>query len=298
MAEVLTFHGQDGSSLVLNDHVTCLLRARRGFNAPPVQLFSERIPGAHGARYTGTVVRERLLSWIMEVNPVGLGLPLDFVGAERAEHEVCQRLAQNGYLESVANGVARRLDVHYAGGLEDTDTGRRRGDFPVLAPEYRALAPYWYDPTEQSYPLPLATAPTGVALPLVLPAFFGVAGQSARVTLLAGDAPGPWRVEVLGPLTRLQLAQLTPATGAQLELSYSVPAGALVRLDTALGQRRVLLDTPSGITNISHGLSAASEYFELAAGDNVLSVQVTGGNNANLITFRWTRFYLGHTQAA
>jgi hypothetical protein len=284
--ETLSYVAADGTTLNLTDYTTYFLRSRRGFAVPPQQLFHERIPGAVGARNTGVAVRERLVSMAIVVRATGHD---DALAQERI---AVNALTQDGYLESVVNGVTRRLDVAYRGGLEG-DTASRQGGangWPVLIPEYVAGQPYWYDPAPQQSVIDLSLAPAGITWPVTFPIFFPEVGVADSRVLTAGDAGGPWTATVTGPFTRVELMRLNSSD--TLDLTWPVLVGEVARFNTGLGQRRVTVETAAGAVNATSGLSTDSSFWQLDPGANTVAVRVTGGNGATQIVWEYSAYYL------
>jgi hypothetical protein len=272
------------TTLSLTDYTTYFVTSRRGMAAPPHQVFSERLPDTDGARFTGRVVRERKVSLALTVRAASYEAAWARVRADAAV------IREAAYLQSTMNGATRQLDVVYAGGLEDADTGRWRGTWPVLALTFQALAPYWYDPTLQQRDVPLATGEGGLVFPFAFPFVLTTPGQSAAFTLPAGDAPSDWTCTVPGPFTRVQL--LRGRDGSTLDLQTTAPAGSVAIFSTAVGQRRVLLDSFGAVQNVSRYVSRTSTYWRLDPGANALSVVLTGGNGLNTLSWRWQNSFL------
>jgi len=287
--EQLVLVSQDGQgvqhSLPLTDYADYFVTSRRGFAAPPVQVFSERLPDVAGTRYTGTVVRERRLSFALDVRATSYE-------AAWARVTALGPLVQNAlYLASTMNGHERRLGVRYSSGLEDIDTGRWRGAWPKLALTFTAPAPYWYDPLPQTLVVDMAADALNLQWPFAFPFTLTTDGSSLQATITAGDAPSDWQLDLLGPFTSLRVSRL--ADGAYLEVAGgAVLAGQMVTIRTAAAERRVLLDDGLGITNITGRLTAGARWWQLQPGANAVAVQVTGGSGNNRGYWRWVNRYL------
>ena len=284
--ESLYFIAADGSGSVdLTDYTTYFLQSRKGFSAPPVQHFSERFPGAAGARAVGTITRERTISFALAIKAAG------HEDALLKERTAILVLRQNGYLYSWANSRARRLDVEYRGGLEGDTAGRLGGPggIPILVPEYVALQPYWTDPnpTTRSLDLAVSGSPT---FPVTFPIYFSGGGGSGSIVLTAGEAASPWLVRIPGPLTLARVVRVSD--GAKIEVAQSVGFGQQLLIDTAIGQRRVLLDTNAGVQNATHALSADSVFWDLLPGANNVGVYLEGSSGSTVVTFEHPIYYV------
>ena len=275
MTETVQFVAADGTVLGLNGPTYTLLD-RIGWWAPPQRLYTEALPGVAGSRRIGTVIRER---------SVGVSVAVKAASWDALQALLTTTLAafrQGGYFESAVNGRTRRLGVAYSSSAE---TPARVGTtWATVAPTFTAPDPYWYDPAEQQGAINLAGAVAGLRFPLRVPLFGGVPNSAAQGLLVAGSAPTPWRMTVLGPLTRLIL--LKSATGEVLDLTYTVPSGQQVLIDTAVGARKVVLDTGQTQEAISHLLSSVSTFWWLEAGANPVVARVQGGSGTQVV-FRW-----------
>jgi hypothetical protein len=272
MADSITFVGADARSITF-DTSTYLLMDWLGVYAPPVQVYSERLPTIPGARLVGTVVRDRAVSLSVKAQASSWAI------AQTRWSTLVATLGQDGYLEATTGSTTRRLDLVYSGGLEGNGEGRNDALFWVSAvPQYRAVSPYWYDP------LPVSTAAslgggTGVTFPLQFPMFFAVPNTAAQIVLTTGTAPTPWAFHATGPFSRIVVTDQT--TGEVLDFTLAVAAGQQIAWDTAVGQRRVLLDTGAQVQNVTYALSALSSFWYLRPGINTLTVTLTGATNPN-----------------
>lgn len=287
MAESLAFVGTDGSVVPLTTYSATsgnvFVTARRGFSAAPIELQTERLPNAPGTRYTGMVVRERVVAVSVQVVGDSWDDALD-KGRETVNH-----LAQSGYFESSANGATRRLDVHYRGGLEG-DSASRAGYWMPAVVEYLAPSPYWYDPVEQGGTIDMSAVASGVGFPITFPLFFPVAGESTQFSVTAGDVAGPWRATIVGPLTGTKLMRLD--TNEVLNISgLALGAGQTLHLNTAPGQHRVQYDDGFALRRVPGNLIAPdSRFWQLKGGLNQLAVVVSGGATAT-VGFYWHNRY-------
>jgi hypothetical protein len=279
--ESVQYIAADGTTLALTDYGgPYYLTRRRGFDAPPVDLMTERIPDLAGARQLGAPVRERTVALSIDVDAASWEASRDRLGT------LVDLFMQGGTLEVAANGRTRRLDVLYAGGL-DGDTGYRGPARFTVVPEFRALWPYWYDVAEQSQTVAMALAGAGVAFPITFPFFFEATGTARQFTLTGGAVAGPFAVEITGPLGRVQLARLD--TNEVLDLTYPLGTGQTLRINTAVGERRALVDTGAGILVARGALSTDSVFWQLGPGATPCALVIDQANRQ--ATFTWRNYY-------
>jgi hypothetical protein len=279
--EQVRFIARDGQILDLTQYGTYNLLGRRNFDAPDVQVYSERLPNWPGSRLTGVSVRERQIQFSVEV------MAGSWIDSREKIGNAIDVLAQDGAINVIANGRERQLDVAYVGGLGN-DTGSRSGTVLTLVPEYRAMWPYWYDVTAQVQPVDLQFAVAGAPMPMSFPVFFGATGLAMSFTLEGGDVASPWSCAIQGPLTRVELARLD--TREVLDIAATVNAGERLLLSTYTGQRRVKIDTASGVKDVLSGPLDRSIYWQIGPGLTSCAIRITGTTN-RVATFNWYKYY-------
>lgn len=133
----------------------------------------------------------------------------------------------------------------------------------------------------------------------IAPSVIGDEGLPVQVTSDV-DAWPVWRITgPLGqqdagqPVVPLRLANRT--TGQQLTLSYGIPAGRTVVIDTRPGVKAVYLENLDGTRgeNLWPHLAGPASLWQLVPGENVISLTATGASEESAVTLTYQPRHLG-----
>ena len=120
---------------------------------------------------------------------------------------------------------------------------------------------------------------------------FGLVGQQATVTN-EGELPTPILATFQGPVTNPVLQNLT--TGEQIKITLNIPSGYRLEINTAFGEKSVILYNPSNVgTNAFYTVDPSSTFFMLQPGENILSYASTTSAGNDVLTVEYYNRYLG-----
>jgi hypothetical protein len=159
--------------------------------------------------------------------------------------------------------------------------------------------PMYYDPTEASVVF-LAGEPEegafgsspSLEFPVTFPVTFVGLDEETTINYEGSYSEFP-RIVLTGPFEVARIENT--ATGEVLTLTYSLPAGRTVTIDTSYGHKTVLLDDGTSLLGY---LSSNSDLgsFHIATsngGVNALVASVEGGNSDSRIQLNYNTRYLG-----
>lgn len=150
-----------------------------------------------------------------------------------------------------------------------------------------AANPFWY----QLGTLEAVQLEGGLEFPFEFPISFATV-KSASLAVNDGDVAAPVVVELLGPCLNPKASNLT--AGKHMQVTYNVPAGSKIRINTAFGQKEVtLVDNLGAETNVMNYLTTTSEFWDLIPGANELQFAEEGSNPAALMLVTWRNRYVG-----
>ena len=150
-----------------------------------------------------------------------------------------------------------------------------------------AAQPFWY----QLGTLEAVALEGGLEFPIEFPIKFATV-KSASLATNNGDVSAPITVELIGPCLNPSAANIT--TGKKLKVTYNVPDGSRIRINTAFGQKEVtLVDNLGAETNVMNYLTTTSEFWDLIPGANELQFAEEGSNPSALMLVTWRNRYVG-----
>lgn len=166
--------------------------------------------------------------------------------------------------------------------------GSSQGDtWQEVVVDLQAPDPCWTDANALSQTLAGLTG--GLAFPAYFPAHFAAQGSTMSVTN-TGDIDAPVALTIPGPCTNPVVENLT--TGEQIALTMTVESGESVIINTAYGDLICRLQAADGSqTNAMQYLSAASTFWQLQPGENVITYSATSGSAA--VTLEYASRYTG-----
>lgn len=265
-----------------------LRNGRTGRFMPPVELELEAAPEGDG-------------SWLRSVRYEHRELDLPIVIEGSTPTQLRQRLRAiwrwmdprrgDGKLQCVApDGIERELVCRYREGLEGTEGALQLGNVLETAVTLVAPDPFWTESTTYVSEYHLGGAPVGFLdspffpLKLTETTIFG----DHILFTNAGDVEAWPRWIVTGPMTELILTNTT--SGQSLTLTYTLPAGEQIVIDTRPRKKTVLYGTTS---LYGAPLDPLSALWPLLPGTNTIGIELSGATTDTRVTLTYQLRYFG-----
>lgn len=266
-----------------------VLVGRSGFDMPPVEHVTDRVPLRAGARHRTVLT-----------GPRSLDLPLHF---EALTYEAFRTKLRDieawfypdprkgaGKLRVVSPlGDTREITCWYESGLQGNEAVNAAGLIwrDVVITLY-APDPFWYDsaPTVANYTL----GTPAVFFPLLPIKLTRVDIFSSAVANNPGDVEA-WPVWTLtGPMTGVVLTNKTPDPDQVVDMTYTLLAGETITIDTREDKRTVVKNDG---TNLYGNLTAASYLWPLQKGANEIQIQMAGATADSKVNLSFQARYIG-----
>ena len=106
-----------------------------------------------------------------------------------------------------------------------------------------------------------------------------------------GDVPTPVEIEFSGAALKPRITNET--TGEFIEVDANIPAGSKLIISTEFGNKKVLIDNGSTVTNAFNQINLDSTFFNLEVGKNNIVYTAETGIDTASVLIRFTSRYLG-----
>lgn len=292
MAELLSWIDPASAETKLNGETFYWsLIGRTGAFMPSVALVTQQVPQQPGAR-------EKYVQ-IGEGNPQ---VPLLIKAGDEPTLAVARRAlvyAMNparglGTLRSTAqDGAVRDLNCRLVDGLRGDESSQNRQPGAIFVDlQFAAADPFWYD-TDYT----VLSFGTGAPVVFLSNPFLGPnissSGIASSFSVYNGGDVEAWPIWIItGPGNTIVLTNNT--TGKSLTLSGSggltLSGGQVLTIDTRPGVKTVTREDGS---NQFASVSSTSSLWELAPGNNSISLSIAGTSGASGLQLKYKQRYLG-----
>lgn len=288
MAELLSWIDAAGAETTLNGESNYLaLIGRQGFYSPPISIISQQVPMQPG-------VRDKYVQ-------IGAGdpkLPLLVYADDEPTLALVRRqlvyamnpLRGSGTLRNTAqDGSVRDLVCKLVAGLSGDESAQNRAPGNFLAPlEFEAADPFWYDRDYTSLSFSTGASVLFLASPFLGPHISSSGIASSFSVFNSGDVEA-WPIwTITGPGNTITLSNTT--TGKALVLSITITAGQVLTIDTRPGHKTVTREDGS---NQFATVSSTSSLWELATGNNAVTLSISGTTTASGLQLQYKQRYFG-----
>ncbi len=149
---------------------------------------------------------------------------------------------------------------------------------------------FFYDPTERVETIGVS-GPGGLTFPITFPITFTSADIDETISVdNAGEAPTWPTVRVYGPGDNPSLENTT--TGKTMAITQTLDSGDYIEIDMEAATVMFSDATDGSTTSIIENISDASEFWELAVGENEIEVNVENAVSGS-VRFSYNLRYLG-----
>jgi Phage tail protein len=259
---------------------------REGFFMPPVEYNDEAAPLRQGSFMTSIRFAPRMVNLKLhftDVNEVALRQKI------RSYMRAFNPLDADGRIRVLApDGREVELFCRYVGQFEGKETPSTTGQtwFAAVA-EFRSFDPFFFDRSPTTLNFTTTATPGTFLNDQFLP--LNIVGETVFSEFSIdndGDVECFPEITIVGPGNNPIITNKT--TGKKIALTYSVPSGNSIIIDT---YKRTVVDNYG--TNLYSTLSTDSSLWTLARGMNSIRVEMGTTDENSSITFSYKRRYLG-----
>jgi phage-related protein len=284
---LLSWVDADGVEFPLNgESFFTELRGRQGFQAPPVEVVAEEIPGQPGDRVRYIQTKARPVRTIVHVR----ALDEETLAATRRQFDDMLNIERGeGILRhTAADGVVRELSALCTSGLEGDESGSSRGpgwqDYGLT---FRASDPYWYDSsfTTQAFQ-PSGSLPSFFASP-VMPLKLAPSGLFNSFSVDNTGSTEAWPIwTISGPGSSIVLTNTT--TGDVLTLTVTLTLGQSIVVDTRPDKKTVVRE--DGNKHFEY-VAPDSALWPLVRGVNAITLAMSGTGAGSMLQIQYKQRY-------
>lgn len=288
MPEKLSWIDPIGTETPLNGETNYLaLVGRQNFYAPPLAIISQQVPMQPGVRdkYVQIGAGDLKLPVLVKANDEAT-----LAMVRRALVYAMNPLRGSGILRNTApDGSVRDVTCKYVAGLEGDESVDNRQPGHFFAPlEFEAADPFWYDRDFTSLSFSTGAAVAFLSSPFLGP-HISSSGIASSFSVYNGGDVEAWPIwTITGPGNTITLANST--TGKSLALSISLSGGQVLTIDTRPGKKTVKREDGS---NQFSTVSSTSSLWELATGNNAISLSISGTTTASGLQLQYKQRYFG-----
>lgn len=281
----------DGTLIKLTDRAAGFyLLSVTGLSMRDVNPVVGRVPYLDGARLRGSYVAERKVA-------VALGIVKSTPGAlQEAVAALQSQLSPKRIVDPTSEHFTLRV-VTLDGRTRDVDGLFTLADVQYDGPCYARVSltfhapnPFWYDPEEHEESLSLP-AGTGAGFPLSFSVSFASTTIDGHIYPVNGGDVEVWPViRVTGPADNPALTNVT--TGKKVEITQAQDTDDYIEIDMENGTVMFYDASLGTLTSILKNISADSEFWSLAVGENDIHVVAENASGGS-ITLSWYDRFVG-----
>jgi hypothetical protein len=294
----------DGKVYNFHDGRHKFLLDRSGDGLPPIEYRTKRGPFQHGETLTDYVLRPRVIQMLHRRQSTGRNAlwdaRADLLNLIRPNRQLANTLELGQLRKILPSGAIRDLDVLISEGPAFQPRQRTRWDEWAYEEALRFIAwdPTFYDPTAVEFTFALG-ALDHLIFPIEFPIRFGSSTLAEEEDV---NYAGTWlsypQIVVTGPLENLVITNTT--TDKRLELTYDIPVGEVVTIETAYGEKSITNDDVPSV-NLIGALTDDSDLanFYLApdpeapSGVNHFMIEGAGASPATVVALSYFTRYIG-----
>ena len=287
--EKIYFIDGDANEYLLHDDSSKMVTSLAGVGAPDIELYSQKTPFQHGAQFLG-------YNWQPRKVIVGIYRYPTNRNALYEDHETLLSAIRpdrgEGTLKWVLNdGTVRQLDVYFSGGLKYDTKDQVAFKHQVDVLELTAFSPFWYNPTTNSTGYVMLTTSDSF-FPFLFPFSLSASGISVSSSITNnGQVDAYPTLTITGPGDNPEIFNVT--TGKRLSLTYTIPAGQTIVVDSNIGEKTVIYDNGVSETNVIGYLSSDSEFFPVQPGANTIRCSMNNTTASSGVVIAFSDQYLG-----
>ncbi len=284
--------------MALNDGTNTFLQGFGDLGLQSVTVAGQRIPYTHGQVPKGLYTPSRTVTLVIDIIASTQSALETFEAAMRRHLNPYINTSTPGTLRLIRdNGTIRDLTcfcIQFSELSSDRDVvaSKRAIIFQSARAGY-ANDPWWFDPTVQTQ-TSYVTASQAETFPLfdaaVEWAFAGVDIDDDVSINNEGDVPSYPTLVITGAADNVHYHNLT--TGADMEITITMDANDILTIN--MEAATIMWWDNSGGTTTSKldAMSAGSEFWALARGNNVVHVEASNATEAT-VTITWYNWYIG-----
>lgn len=289
-----TYIDQAGIVYVLNDgmNVTLKVGGMSGFGVLRPEIATERAPYAHGVAIVGApVTLDRTMSVALNIKDTSLSAWTARMRALQRATNLYKNPAQMGVLKIVTpDGLTRYSDCWC---VEAPDAEQEVPTHGVGIFTFWSNSPWFYDPVAAALTLAVSGA-GGIIFPITFPITFPLTTIDEHVVVTnAGDVETWPTVRINGPGVNPTVENETTGKTLAFTAGGGITLDAGDYIDIDMDEATIwLYDASAGtFTEIPEIMSAGSEFWPLAVGDNSLHVTMAGAYSGSVV-FGYYNLYM------
>lgn len=286
----IIFKNQRGQSITLGNTRPFILTKIENTGSPKTTILSSKAPGQDGKSYHGSLLEERIL-------PLTGGI----VGADIEDmYKKRQKLCSifnpkvQGKLIYINNAGEHSIDVV----VEDSPSFKNQvANIQEFLIQLYCPNPYWMDIHEAKEEIALWVG--DFHFPLIIPQETGIIMGHRISNLIVnaknrGDVECGMRIEFKALATVINPSLFNVYTQKYIKVKRTLQAGDKLIINTSFGNKRVEMVKSNGTkVNVFNYIDLASEFLQLAVGDNLLRYDAEKGLDNLEMALYYKPLYIG-----
>jgi hypothetical protein len=254
-----------------------------GFGETPVDIQTTKAPYQHGRTYIDTIAEPKEMT--VEFTITGSTRQNVFDRRKIVAERFNPRLGL-GTLKWIQDDLTEYHIDCIPRGPDFMDGEGQSANHQVVIVSFIAPNPFWYDPTQIERIMVGFSG--GLSLPFSLPFNLGTVGSQITVTN-SGDIETPVMIYFYGEVENPSIENST--TEEEISITKTVQDGEILIINTAFGEKSVLLLTGGEYENAFEYVDDDSIFWSLDPGDNTVSYTVASeGANAECRLYYYNRY--------
>ncbi|MCD3217825.1 phage tail family protein [Clostridium botulinum C] len=286
----IIFRNSRGQEITLGNSKPFILTKIEGTGSPKSTILSSKAPGQDGKSYHGSLLEERIL-------PINGGIVgTDIEDMYRKRQELCSIFNPKieGQLIYINDAGEHSINVVVESSPSFKNQVANIQEFLI---QLYCPNPYWMDLYEEKEEIALWVG--DFHFPLIMPQETGIIMGHRISNLIVnacnrGDVECGMRIEFKALATVVNPSLYNVYTQKHLKVKRTLQAGDKLVINTSFGNKRVEMIKSNGTKiNVFNYIDLASEFLQLAVGDNLLRYDAEKGLDNLEMALYYKPLYIG-----